>query len=153
TPPNTTAKKPSEEEWQELWQKALNILHVTQTYLITRATLSRSPSEIDELRFILDSHRLGIRVDRYPFFLHEHLRSSLKPYESWIKEIYGIDVVEIIKGLLQIHEYLKTGIIRRYVDAINSMDELQSKLRERGYAVDPGATPEQVEETRKALEL
>jgi hypothetical protein len=152
TQPNTTGKEPSETGWQELWEKALNILQLTQTYLITRKTLSNPPTVIDQLRSILDGRRLGIRVDRYPFFLPEHLRTSLEPYGPWIEQVYGISATQVIKGLVQIDDYLRMGVIARHIDARQSVEGLQSKLRDKGYAVDPGATPEQIEVTTKALE-
>ena len=153
TPPGTNGKEPSETEWEELWEKAGKVLRLTFTYLFTRKTVATPPSEIDELRFTLDGRRLGVRVDIYPYFLPDHLRTSLEPYEQWIKQLYGVGVEQIINGLLQIAEYLKTGVTGRYEDVVHSMTELQEKLRVAGYAVDPGSSAEEVERTRNALEL
>lgn len=87
TEANKGGKTPSETEWEEIWAQALKILQLTQSYLFTRKTLTNPPTEIDSLRFMLDGRRLMIRVNRYPIFLADYLRSSLSPYEQQIKEI------------------------------------------------------------------
>ncbi len=77
TPANTDGKRLSEDEWKELWEQATGILQLTQIYLITRKTLTKPPTVIDDLRFILDSKRLGMRGDRYAFFFSDHLNTAL----------------------------------------------------------------------------
>jgi hypothetical protein len=150
---NTTDAEPTEDGWQAIWSLTLEILRLTQHYLHTRKTEATPPSPIDDLRFLLDGHRLAVRVDRYPFFLKDYWRDSLGPYAPWIKELYGIGVDELIAGLEAIEEYQKSGAIRRYFDAIGASNALTEKLREAGYAVESGATEEEFERTRQALTL
>lgn len=152
TEANTDGKIPSDTEWEQIWNHAKETLKLTQGYIFTRKTLKTPPSEIDELRYDIDSRRLMVRVKRYPFFLSDYLQTSLVPYEQWIKEIYGVDVKEIIEGLEKIHDYLKTGVMGRYNDVFNLEKILIIKLKEKGYGVDPGLSPDEIERTRKALE-
>jgi len=149
---NKDGKTPSETEWEEIWAQALKVLQLTQTYLFTRETLTNPPTEIDSLRFMIDGRRLMIRVNRYPFFLADYLRSSLSPYEQQIKEIYGIGVEKIIEELSQIDEYQKTGVLDRYRDVLDLENTFTDKLRDKGYAVDPGATPAEIKRTQAAFE-
>ncbi|MDE1925498.1 MAG: hypothetical protein KGH79_05010, partial [Patescibacteria group bacterium] len=151
TPANTDGKTLTEEEWSGIWEQATKIIRLTQTYLFSRKTLSTPPSEIDELRFTLDSQRLAIRVHRYPIFLEDYWRTSLTPYEPWIQEIYGVGVEAIINGLKAVDQYQKTGILGRYRDVAELQMALTAKLREKGYTVDPEASPGEVERTRQAL--
>ena len=88
------------------------------------------PNEIDQLGFFLDCKRLFIRVRRYPIFLPDCLKTSLIPYEQWIKEIYGTDVNEIIEGVQKIDEYQRTGFLNRYRDAKDADKTFAEKLRE-----------------------
>lgn len=152
TEPNMDGKKPTEAEWEEIWAQALKILHLTQSHLLARGTLTTPPTEIDSLRFMLDGRRLMIRVKRYPLFLADYLRSSLAPYGQQIREIYGIGVEEIITGLSQIDQYQKTGVLDRYRDMHDITDAFTDKLRAKGYAVDPGATPEEIRRTQAAFD-
>jgi hypothetical protein len=149
---NKDGKTPSETEWDEIWEQALKILQLTQSHLLARGTLTNPPTEIDSLRFMLDGRRLMIRVNRYPIFLADYLRSSLSPYEKQIKEIYGIGVEKIIEGLSQIDQYQKTGVLDRYGDVRDLTGTFTAKLREKGYAVDPGATPAEIRRTQAAFE-
>src|SRR2546425_8983998 len=151
TEPNSTDAEPTEEEWQALWFLTLDVLRLTQQHLFTRKTEATPPSEIDALRFHLDSARLGVRVDRYPIFLMDYWRDSLIPYAPWIKEVYGISVNDLISGLQAIEEYQKTGVWRRYADFVRASGDLMERLSEKGYALDTGATEGQHERTRRAL--
>jgi len=152
TEPNTDGKTPSETEWEEIWAQALKVMHLTQSHLLARGTLTTPPTEIDSLRFILDGRRLMIRVKRYPLFFADYMRSLLTPYEQQIKEFYGVDVDEIIDGLSKIDEYQKTGVLGRYRDVHDLIDAFTDKLRAKGYAVDPGVTPEKIKHTQAAFE-
>lgn len=152
TEPNTDGKTPSEAEWEEIWAKALKVLHLTQSHLLARGTLTMPPTEIDSLRFMLDGRRLMIRVKRYPLFFADHMRSSLTPYEQQIRDIYRVGVEEIIEGLGKIDDYQKTGVLGRYQDVRDITDAFTDKLRAKGYAVDPGATPEEIKHTQAAFE-
>jgi len=147
----TSGHEPSEDEWEQLWSLTLEILRLTQTYLFTRGTVSAPPSEIDALRFLIDGMRLGVRVHSHPFFLADHWRDALVSYDKWIRELYGIGAEELITALRQIEDYQKTGIFDRYGEAIAATESLTERLREKGYAVDPGAPDEEVERTRQAL--
>ena len=149
----TTGAKLSEAEWEEIWKQATKIMKLAREYIFTRKTLTVPPNEIDELRFFLDSRRLAVRVRRYPIFLADYLKTSLIPYGQWIKEIYGVDVDEIIKGLRKIDDYQRTGVLNRYRDAMNAEKAFADKLREKGYAVDPGASEKEIERTREAFTL
>lgn len=151
TEANTTGAEPTEEEWEAAWSLTLDVLRLTQQYLFTRRTEATPPSEIDDLRFHLDSARLAIRVQRYPFFLRDYWKDSLLPYKPWIKELYGISVEDLMHGLQALEEYQKTGVLGRYADAMNARNALLERLREKGYAVDSDATGENMECTRQAL--
>jgi hypothetical protein len=144
-------KAPSEQEWDELWEQARKVLLLTQHHLMFRGTHKTPPSEIDELRFLLDSRRLAMRVRRYPIFFADHLRSSLTPYEQQIEEVYGVGVNEIVDGLKKIDEYQKFGVIGRYMEMKTAQVSLMARLHEKGYAVDPGAAQDEVERTRAAI--
>jgi hypothetical protein len=152
TVPNTDGEAPSEAEWKEIWDQALKVMNLTMSYLMTRATSASPPTPTDELRFELDARRLGIRGQRYPFFFSDHLRASLSPYESELKEIYGLEAEEIIESLVRIDEYQATGVTGRYREVCHITTALMDRLRARGYAVDPGASKEEAERTRAALE-
>jgi hypothetical protein len=152
TEPNTDGKEPSDEEWENIWAQALKVMRLTQSHLMTRGTLTNPPRELDDLRFNLDSRRLMVRVRRYPLFLRDYLRASLSPYHQQIKEIYGIEVEQIIEGIQQIDEYQMTGVSGRYQESRELMEVFEGRLREKGYAVDPGASREEIERTRAAIE-
>jgi hypothetical protein len=152
TEPNTNGKTPSEAEWKETWDQTLKVMNLTLSYLVTRGTSASPPTPVDELRFMFDARRLGVRVQRYPFFLADHLRASLSPYEQQVKEVYGMGAEEIVEGLLKIDEYLRSGVIGRYLKVHDLTNALMERLRAKGYAVDPGASEEEVERTREALE-
>jgi hypothetical protein len=61
-------------------------------------------------------------------------------------------VEEVIEGLSKIDDYQKTGVLGRYRDVHDLTDAFTEKLRAKGYAVDPGATPEEIERTQAAIE-
>lgn len=145
-------KELTETDWNKLWDMAFEVIQLTSSYLFTRKTISNPPSPIDELRFNLDGRRLAIRGRRYPFYFSDHLRTSLEPYNQQIIDHYGINVSDLITELEKINEYQKTGVLGRYKEVYDYTDIVTEKLREKGYAVDPGATKEEIERTRKALE-
>jgi hypothetical protein len=151
TAPIANSGKPSEEEWDEIWAQALKIMHLTYSHLIARPTLTNPPTEIDELRFSLDSQRLIVRVQRYPLFLADHLRSSLQPYEQQIKEIYGVGAEEIVEGIGQINDYQKTGVLGRYETMRSATMALMERVAEAGYDVGPDAPESEKERIRAAL--
>lgn len=144
-------KNPSEQEWAELWSQATKVFTLTQNHLMFRGTITTPPSEIDELRFIVDARRLAIRVRRYSIFFADYLRSALTPYDIQIQDVYNVGVDEIIASLKKIDEYQKFGVINRYMDVRASTTALMEKLHERGYAIHPGASEEEVERTRAAM--
>ncbi|MDD5500739.1 MAG: SEC-C domain-containing protein [Candidatus Omnitrophica bacterium] len=144
-------KATTDAEWDELWSKATDVIRLTHTYLYTRKTLTSPPSPTDELRFILDGMRLGVRVHRYPFFLLDHLKTSLMPYATWIRQAYNVSVEEIIQGIIKIDEYQKTGIPELYRTTIAATDALMNKLEERGYTIG-GGSPQDIVQIHKALE-
>ncbi len=148
---NADGEKPSKAEWDELWGQTIKVLEHTMSYLLTRKPLETSSSEINELRFNLDVRRLMFRVQRYSVFLGDYLWSSLAPYEQWIEEIYGASVEEIVEGLKKVDEYQSTGVLGRYQNVKELQEMFSQKLREKGYEVDPGAHPEEVERTRQAI--
>ncbi len=134
----------------ELWANATEVLRLTHTYLFTRKILTSPPSLIDELRFILDSMRLGIRVHRYPFFLLDYLKTSLTPYATWIPQVYNVSVAEIVQGIISIDEYQKTGILKRYSETVSAAIDLMSKLEESGYKIE-GATCKDIAQIHESL--
>ena len=142
---------PTEEEWQELWQLAQKVLQLTQSHLMTRRTTKEPPSEIDHLRFMIDSQRLGVRVNRYPLFHADHLRSSLLPYEKQIKAAYGLTVEEIIAGLDPIAEYQKRGVVDRYTHVREATETLMKRLADAGFDIRPGLLAEEVARVQATL--
>lgn len=152
TEANIDGKIPSEKEWEELWNKALEIFKLTQEYLFTRETNSTPPSVMDEIRFDLDSRRLMIRIKRYPIFLSDHLSTALNPYESQITDVYSINVEQIINGLQIIDGYQKKGVLKRYEDAFEAQKKLVEKLIEKGCEVDSNASQQEIEKTRSVIE-
>jgi hypothetical protein len=151
TPANTSGKTPSAPEWDVLWEQVLKVMKLTRSYVMSRKTLVTPPSEIDELRFHLDIKRLSLRVRRYSFFMADHLKSSLTPYEQWIKDRYGVTVDQIIIGVRRIAEYEQTGVLKRYQDAKEADLALTNKLIASGFVLGHEATAEQVEQAKKAL--
>jgi hypothetical protein len=150
TKPNTTSKELSEIDWGELWKKAIYVVRQTGNYIFSRKTFNTPSDEIDEMRFILDSKRLAIRVSRYPIFFFDYLEASLSPYEQWIKDTYGVGTSEIIKGLQEIEEYQKRGALNRYREVMEAETTFSQRLKEKGYAIEPGASPEEIKRTREA---
>jgi hypothetical protein len=151
TEPNTSGAEPTEAEWEALWGLTLEVLRLTHQYLFTRKTEATPPSEIDGLRFLLDSTRLGIRGQRYPLFLADHWRDSLLPYASEIKEVYGITIDDLLSGLSAIEEYAKRGVLGRYESVLTVTAELMQRLRERGWVVGPESSDAEIERVREAL--
>jgi hypothetical protein len=151
TEPNTSGAEPTEAEWEALWGLTVEVLRLTHQYLFTRKTEATPPSEIDGLRFQLDSARLGIRGQRYPLFLADHWRDSLSPYATEIQEVYGITIDELLSGLSAIEEYAKRGVLGRYESVMAATAELMQRLRERGFVVGPEASDAENERVREAL--
>jgi SEC-C motif len=117
-----------EQSWKPLWTKVIKILHLTQEYLFTRKPRANPPSEIDELRFAVDSRRFAIRIRRYPIYFAEHLRDSLQPFESAVQDAYGISVELLVRGLEEIQAYEKTGIIDRYLALRTSHEAMMDAI-------------------------
>lgn len=151
TPANADGVEPSESEWDVLWKQATDALLLTQQHLMARGTRTTPPTEIDELRFLLDMQRLAIRVSRYAMFYPDYLESSLLPYEPWITEQYGVSVPEIIAGLQQIEQHAKSGVAERYQDVIAAQMDFAAKLGAQGYEVGADASPEEVARTQEAF--
>jgi len=145
------AMAPTDAEWDELWSEAIDVIRLTQNYLYTRKTFKSPPSPTDELRFILDGIRLGVRVHRYPFFLLDHLQTNLIPYATWIRQAYNVSVEDIIQGVMKIDKYQKTGVPDRYRTTIAATTALMNKLKERGYAIG-SRSPQDVAQIQKALQ-
>jgi len=152
SPTDAGARGPTEAEFEELWQQGVKVLKVTQSYLLTRPTLTTPPSAIDELRFLVDQRRLLLRVRRYPLFLADYLRTSLLPYASQIKELYGVGIDEVIRELQKVDEYQKRGVIDRYREASSMTLALTAKLREKGHTIGPDASEEDHRRVQEALD-
>lgn len=152
TSANTDGKKIEETEWETIWSATRKCLELAQSYLFTRKTTSSPPSELDALRFSLDARRLLVRVRRYPIYFTDHLRDSLVPYDDAIKEAYGMDLNELLKGLEAINEYQKTGVVRRYQALKEANEALVRKLMERGFRLIPRATEQDAKRLRIALQ-
>lgn len=151
TAPNNDGRKLDEHDWSELWSTATKMLNLTQSYLFTRKTQNTPPNEIDELRFALDGRRLMVRVKRYPIYFADHLRDSLTPYEDAIKEAYGIDVEELIRGLEQINSYQKEGVLDRYRMFQETTEAIIRELQKYGFSVTPDKEQEEGDKIREAL--
>jgi hypothetical protein len=152
TPLNADPRKLSETEFEKLWNKAFEVMKLTQTYLITRAPENNPPTEIDSLRHMLDSKRLMVRVKRYPTYLSDYLRASLEPYNEQIQEVYGVNVDEIIKGIEQINDYQKNGVTGRYKETILASASLMEQLSKQGLKIGKGARKEDKEKVKQALQ-
>lgn len=152
TEQNVTGDEPPEDEWPGIWSLVLDALRLTQQYLLTRGHQSSPPSEMDELRFYLDSARLAIRVNRYPVFLAQYWRDSLQPYEQWIQEVHHTNIDDLIAGLHMIEEFQKTGLFYRYEDYYNSGRALVQKLEELGCEVGSFAVDQDIEALMQAAE-
>jgi SEC-C motif len=152
TETGTSGTEPNEEEWAALWSMTLETLRLTHQYLFTRKTQSSPPSPIDDLCFLLDSERLGVRVQRYPLFMADFWRDSLTPYAPWIKDLYGISVDELVNSLLALQEYHQSGVLERYEAAITVSAALMENLASRGYDVTEDAPEIENQRTREALE-
>lgn len=144
TPASVSSKTIDEISWKTLWERLLNILHHTQNYLLTRSTITTPPTEIDELRFHVDSRRFAIRIRRYPIFFADHLRESLTPFETALQDAYGIGVEQIVDGMEQLQEYQKTGVIDRYAALRESHEAIMTKFAEDGNSFD-GASKSEAE--------
>lgn len=152
TPANTTAKYITEEQFEELWEQALKVMKLTKTYLTTRVPENSLPTEIDSLRYMLDSKRLIIRVKRYPIFLPDYLKASLEPFSTEIQELYGVGIDEIINGIQQIDDYQKTGVTGRYKDSLIASTELMSRLEKLGHNLGEDASEEDKKKLTDALQ-
>jgi hypothetical protein len=152
TPPDAGARKFDEAEWQELWGVAIEVLDLTYQYLFTRKTESTPPSEIDELRFMLDGRRLMVRVRRYSAYFSDHLKNSLLPYGAAIKEAYGIDINMLIDGLEQVNAYQKEGVIDRYIALMEANQTMMQMLRNRGFSVTRETMEAEEERLREVLQ-
>ena len=151
TRPTAGTAKPSEPEWEEVWAKALAIMRLTQQHLMARATVTQPPTRIDELRFLLDARRLGGRVERYSLFQADHLRSALGPYETHIAEVYGLGVEDIITGLNQVFDYLRSGVLGRYITLRETSEALIERLVASGYELSSGASVEEAARIQAVL--
>lgn len=153
TPPSPEPFSPlTEDEWKALWNKAVAILQLTQTWLLTRPTQSNPPSELDMLRFGLDSRSLIIRVRRYPLFFLEHLRAALLPFTTHIVQAYGITLDDLVSGIGKLNDYHKTGFLERYSDVNDAFDALADGLVDAGRSPDLIATEEGRTELKAILE-
>jgi hypothetical protein len=148
----TDGPAPTEAEFQERWQQGVKVLMTTQSYLLTRPTLTTPPSAIDELRFVIDQRRLMVRVRRYPLFLADYLRTSLLPYAPQIKELYGVGIDEVIGELQKVDEHQKSGVIDRYREAMSLTLSLMAKLREKGHTIGPDESEEDHRRAQEALD-
>jgi len=152
TPMSSEWKPITETDWDRLWELIIKVLRLTQDYLFTRKTITTPPTEIDELRFFVDSRRLGIRICRYQIYFSDHLKDSLIPYDSAIRDAYGIDVDQLVHGLEEIHAYQKTGVIDRYDDLRKSNEAIMTKLEELGHSIHPGSPEGDIDSARALLE-
>jgi hypothetical protein len=151
TVPAKEATAPTEEEWEVLWSQALRVVNLTQSHLMTRGMSTQHATEIDHLRFLIDSQRLGIRVNRYPLFRVDHLRSSLSPYERQITEVYGLGIGDIITGLDQIADYQQAGVLDRYAHLHAATVALMERLAKAGYDISQEASADEVVRLQAAL--
>lgn len=151
TVPNNGDKEVSEEDWERCWKQAIKVVRLTGEYIFTRKSLSDPPSTIEELRVMIDGRRLGVRIERYSFFLIDHWRSALSPYEPWLQKAYGVGAEEIIRGLSEIDSYQKTGTIGRYKDALSAIDALMGKLAKLGFDLTTSPSQEELNQMKQAL--
>jgi hypothetical protein len=145
------APRIEEDEWDVLWTQAKKVMELMNSYLFTRSTLTKPPTEIDSLRFSSDQMRLMVRVHRYPAYLADYLRTSLQPFEAEIRAIHGVGVEHIVAGLLEIDQYQKSGVISRYADMMRASTTLQEEMTKAGYNPTATATPEEDAAVKAAL--
>jgi hypothetical protein len=141
TPASDSDEVVDEINWERLWARLTRVLRRTQDYLLTRRSITTPATEIDELRFIVDSRRFSIRIRRYPIYFADNLRDSLLPYNSAIRDAFGVEVEQLIRGLTEIHEYQKTGVIGRYIALRESQMNIVQKLEEEGHSLGDPADP------------
>lgn len=151
TPPTEGTVQPSDPQWEEVWAQALTVMRLTQNHLIARGTITHPPTGIDDLRFMLDCRRLGGRVERYALFQADHLRSTLGPYDTHIAEVYGLRVEDIITGVDQIQDYLRSGVLGRYVTLLQASSSLMERLVAFGHDLSPDASPEEMARIQATL--
>ncbi len=152
TPVDGSEQVPEESEWDALWEQTLKVIHLTHSYLFTRPTLTTPPTEIDQLRYFVDTRRLGIRVRRYATYFSDHLRDALLPYERAIRDAYGITVEQLVQGFDELNAYQKSGVIDRYRDLMESNMAILRKLEEIGCSVGPDSPESDVEHARGLLQ-
>jgi SEC-C motif len=148
---STDSRTPTEDEWQQLWEQTLKVLRITQSYLLTRPPRSTPPSPIDELRFVIDNRRLGVRIHRYSIFFADHLRTYLAPYDVQISTAYGVGAEEIISDLQKIENYERFGLIDQYRKSFDLTESLMNKLQAKGYDVGRDASAEEAAKIQAAL--
>lgn len=138
--------------WPPVWKMIKDVIKLAENWIWTRPPLTNPPTEIDELRTILDIHRLGIRIKRYQIFLKAFWEDCLIPFSSHIEKAYGITAENFISALNAIHNYQRTGMTGRYRELIDTDNRMKEALQKEGFSVDPNAPEEEVARTRKALE-
>lgn len=72
-----------------------------------------------------------IRGTQYQNFRIDILQALLQPHNAEIKEAYGINVEEIIQGLVQLEKNLSTGRL----DAMNKMADLMERAEDYDYNI------------------
>ncbi len=142
----------SEEAWGKLWELSIKAIMLTQQYILFRPTSKNPPSEIDSLRFFIDSQRLMIRGERYLLFQEDYWRDSLRPYSKLICEVYGISIDDLLLGFKKIKDYHLLGVSDKFSEFIKAEQELADRIEHSGGHMKSGATPEEIDQTKKLLE-
>jgi hypothetical protein len=152
TQPKDIFSELSESSWNAVWTLAVEIINLAQSWVFTRPTLSDPPDVVDDLRFYIDNKRISIRVDRYPIFLKDYWIDSLKPYNAWLTELYKLDTGQIATELQKIHDFEKTGLVNRFMEAMESTSKLMERMAKKGFAIMPGDSGKRIEEGKAVLQ-
>lgn len=130
--PAVESVRPGEKELEEIWAKLTDINKTTLNYLMTRPTKSNPPSETDGLVQMIDQMRLNVRVMRFPNFQEDYWRESLLPYNNLLVKAYGIDAEGMVKGLGELSEFQKRGIMAKHLSSMEAVNRLRSRAAELG---------------------
>jgi hypothetical protein len=136
TPPPAKPEDLSEETWKDIWARVFEVIELTSSYLMTRAPQGKNPSEVEGLVQSLDWMRLAVRVNRFPNFQVDYWRTSFEPYDNLLQQVYGVGAADVIKGLTQLSDFQRTGILRKHIEAHEAVAVLRARAEQLGLSED-----------------
>lgn len=126
--PSQNEENLTEETWDTIWELVLAAMHLMQIYYFTQGRDYSQGRELPGLQFMFQLKTLYERVDNYTFFLEEFWRTHLMPLEVQIVELFGINLEQLIQGLLKIKNHHQTGLTQRYIKFGEMEEEFSSLL-------------------------